>query len=485
MKQVLYKLQTLLIAATLFLGILPGALADPLTDMMRLQQDIKARDFEPGGKYHLFGSARGSVKNRLNTLTPAYHSALNVGRAQYEGVVHYETRFSNHGYEEHAPFHQHDSRSKFQDAPDLSDGFGVYRIEWTGSEVHPADGYDGPQGGGYPKPKGARDIYSYHVKGSITRIRPPAIDERPFSERWQEANRSATDNYMRRMRENHELMVPVNPKLNMAGNAGELVRGMIGAGITNFFATGFEGLGLPAFVGKGKEIAAGAADQYINEGLSRLPRESALHAVENYADAAFAAQSGYAKARQLAREYPNIAEVFDAAAESFALRNAAKYGFSTKKPASSDFADAAKGRWEQENNDRYKQTGGGSNSSSADELYEEIRNNTKDIYDIAKNTGYKVQNIQKIKDHVFYNEHLLDKYVDYGIPPIRARFDSDINQAQAWKRLEQGNFTKEDTTWMKHEIAERWYEKKHDSGYSAAHEAAEKKWTGNPWEGKK
>jgi ORF311 len=38
---------------------------------------------------------------------------------------------------------------------------------------------------------------------------------------------------------------------------------------------------------------------------------------------------------------------------------------------------------------------------------------------------------------------------------------------------------------MKHEIAERWYEKKHDSGYSAAHEAAEKKWTGNPWEGKK
>lgn len=96
-----------------------------------------------------------------------------------------------------------------------------------------------------------------------------------------------------------------------------------------------------------------------------------------------------------------------------------------------------------------------------------------------------MQNIQKIKDHVFYNEHLLDKYVDYGIPPIRARFDSNINQAQAWKRLEQGNFTKEDTTWMKHEIAERWYEKKHDSGYSAAHEAAEKKWTGNPWEGKK
>lgn len=70
MKQVLYKLQTLLIAATLFLGILPGALADPLADMMRLQQDIKARDFEPGGKYHLFGSARGSVKNCLNTLTP-------------------------------------------------------------------------------------------------------------------------------------------------------------------------------------------------------------------------------------------------------------------------------------------------------------------------------------------------------------------------------------------------------------------------------
>ena len=43
-------------------------------------------------------------------------------------------------------------------------GFTVYQLHRTGSEIHPADGYDGPQGGGYPAPKGARDIYSYHVK---------------------------------------------------------------------------------------------------------------------------------------------------------------------------------------------------------------------------------------------------------------------------------------------------------------------------------
>ncbi|MGF6148664.1 Protein of uncharacterised function (DUF1020) [Kingella potus] len=347
MKKALHKLQTLLLAALLLTGLLPAATADPLADLMRLQQDIQARDFEPGGKYHLFGNARGSVGNRRDTLAPAYHSAWNTGRAQYEGTVRYETRFSNHGHDEHTPFEQHDSRNRFQDAPDLSDGFGVYRIEWTGSQIHPADGYDGPQGGGYPKPKGARDLYSYHVKGSITRIKPPTADERPFGERWQEASRSAADNYLRRMRENGELIMKHNPDRNIAGNAGEVVRGLIGAGVTNFFATGFEGLGFPAIIGKGGEIAAGAADQYVNQGFSRLPPEARAHAVESYADAAIAAQSGYEKARQWVRKHPNTAEVFGAAAESFALRNAATHGFSSKKPASSDFGDAAKGKWEQ------------------------------------------------------------------------------------------------------------------------------------------
>ena len=69
-----------------------------------------------------------------------------------------------------------------------------------------------------------------------------------------------------------------------------------------------------------------------------------------------------------------------------------------------------------------------------------------------------------------------------GIPAETRRFDSDLNQAMAWKRMESGTYSVDDITWLKHETAERWYERKYNSGYSKAHNAAERKWTGNPWE---
>jgi hypothetical protein len=100
---------------------------------------------------------------------------------------------------------------------------------------------------------------------------------------------------------------------------------------------------------------------------------------------------------------------------------------------------------------------------------------------IANNTGIKPENIQKVKDHVFYNEHLLDKYVDYGVPAERARFDSDLSQAEAWSRLEAGTHSQEDINWMKHEVGERWYEMKHNAGYTESHNAVEGRWPGFPW----
>ncbi len=113
-------------------------------------------------------------------------------------------------------------------------------------------------------------------------------------------------------------------------------------------------------------------------------------------------------------------------------------------------------------------------------IYDAIRVSGTDVSAIAS-TGIKPQNIQKVKDHVFYNEHLLDRYVDYGIPADRARFDSDLTQANAWFRLESGTHTQADINWLIHETAERWFELKHNSGYSAAHNAAEKRWPENPW----
>ena len=130
------------------------------------------KNFEPGGKYHLFGSARGTVTNRGEQINIDTLNHLKVGNLDIEqGIIHgeitYHTNFSGQGHtwEVHSPFDEHASRSK----SDKNDIIGVsstaYSIEWTGDLKHPADGYDAPIGGGYPNPTGARDEYTYKVKG--------------------------------------------------------------------------------------------------------------------------------------------------------------------------------------------------------------------------------------------------------------------------------------------------------------------------------
>ena len=116
---------------------------------------------------------------------------------------------------------------------------------------------------------------------------------------------------------------------------------------------------------------------------------------------------------------------------------------------------------------------------STEKKYEDIRNSTADVETIAKNTGYK--NIQKCKNHLFYETPILDRYKSLGEPVEIKRFDANEEQARAWKRLEERTHTQDDLTWLKHEKAEQWYEQNHDAGYSASHDKAEKHWSGNPW----
>ena len=114
----------------------------------------------------------------------------------------------------------------------------------------------------------------------------------------------------------------------------------------------------------------------------------------------------------------------------------------------------------------------------ADQIYDSIRESDTDICDIAQNLGFKADNIKNVKDHVFYNKHYLDRFesVEYR------RFDANIQQALAWKRLETGTHTQDDITWIKHECAERHHELKYGSGYSAAHDQAQSRFDGAPWE---
>ncbi len=125
------------------------------------------------------------------------------------------------------------------------------------------------------------------------------------------------------------------------------------------------------------------------------------------------------------------------------------------------------------NASRPRQTGAGMDDVFADEAYDAIRASTKDVAEIASKTGLKPENIQKVKDHVFLDKHLLDRYVDYGVPAKWARFDSSPRIADAWNRLRKGSHTRDDIQLLRHEIAEAWFMRKHGPGYNAAHEAAE------------
>jgi len=117
----------------------------------------------------------------------------------------------------------------------------------------------------------------------------------------------------------------------------------------------------------------------------------------------------------------------------------------------------------------------------ADQIYDSIRECDTDICDIAKNLGFKANNIKNVKDHVFYNKHYLDRLAPTE-PVEYRRFDANIQQALAWKRLETGTHTQDDVMWIKHECAERHHELKYSSGYSEAHDRAQSRFDGAPWE---
>jgi hypothetical protein len=116
----------------------------------------------------------------------------------------------------------------------------------------------------------------------------------------------------------------------------------------------------------------------------------------------------------------------------------------------------------------------------ADQIYDSIRECDTDICDIAKNLGFKADNIKNVKDHIFYNEHDLDRYGPDQME--RKQFDPNLQQGLAWKRLETRTHTQDDVTWIKHECAERHHELKYASGYNEAHNRAQTRFDGAPWE---
>ncbi|MCI3220293.1 polymorphic toxin MafB class 3 [Neisseria meningitidis] len=264
----------MLFAAAISLLQIPISHANGLD--ARLRDDMQAKHYEPGGKYHLFGDGRGSVKNRVYAVQTFDATAVSPvlpithERTGFEGIIGYETHFSGHGHEVHSPFDHHDSKSTSDFSGGVDGGFTVYQLHRTGSEIHPEDGYDGPQGSDYPPPGGARDIYSYYVKGTSTKTKTNIQ--------------------------------------NWWGNRMDDVRGII-QGAANPFLTGFQGLGVGAITDSAVNPVTYAAARKTLQGihnLGNLSPEAQLAAASLLQDSAFAVKDGINSARQWADAHPNI-----------------------------------------------------------------------------------------------------------------------------------------------------------------------------------
>ena len=94
-----------------------------------------------------------------------------------------------------------------------------------------------------------------------------------------------------------------------------------------------------------------------------------------------------------------------------------------------------------------------------------VRSMKTDCKRIAANTGFREEDIQRIKNHVFYEEHELDD----GL----RRFDADYEMSQSWQRLIDGReIENRDIILLQHEFIESIF-MGNGLNYDEAHDKAQ------------
>jgi len=84
----------------------------------------------------------------------------------------------------------------------------------------------------------------------------------------------------------------------------------------------------------------------------------------------------------------------------------------------------------------------------AERYYDAIRSRSSDVMAIAENTGFAVEDVAAIKQHIFIDAHDLG-----GVQPMR--FAPDYDMAVSWQRLIDGrNIQEMDIVLLHHELAE-------------------------------
>lgn len=96
-----------------------------------------------------------------------------------------------------------------------------------------------------------------------------------------------------------------------------------------------------------------------------------------------------------------------------------------------------------------------------DAEWDKLRNISTDIEKISQNTGIDKKIIEKIKNHLFHEEHILDS----GIK----RFEPLPEVYYSWKRLNDGSFVQSDLKLLIHEFAESILMKAREVEYDSAH----------------
>ncbi len=103
----------------------------------------------------------------------------------------------------------------------------------------------------------------------------------------------------------------------------------------------------------------------------------------------------------------------------------------------------------------------------AGRFYESIRATTEDVIAISKNTGIPKNIIQRIKDHVFIEQHLLDG-------SQIGRFVVDLDMAASWRRLIDNKFVHSDLLLLQHELAEAFIMNGVEVSWRNAHDIVNK-----------
>lgn len=100
----------------------------------------------------------------------------------------------------------------------------------------------------------------------------------------------------------------------------------------------------------------------------------------------------------------------------------------------------------------------------AEMMYETFRNITSDVFKISTITGHTQGEIQRVKNHIFFNE--------YELADGKHRFASDFDQAQSWDRLRNGEPLEHDLIMIEHELIEERLMREQGLSYDEAHEKA-------------